>query len=62
MGRIGSVSSIFHRAGGSNTYLGRSLDWDRGWLQLEPPTDLGPRPAQERAAFATFFLLQLCGH
>jgi hypothetical protein len=62
VGRIGTCVFDFHRAGGgSNAYLGRSLDWDRGWLQLELPTDLGARPAQERAAFATFFLLQLCG-
>jgi hypothetical protein len=59
VGRIGTCIFDFHRDPGATSYLG-PLTRDRIRLQLGLPTLLAGRPPQERAAFLSFFLLQLC--
>jgi hypothetical protein len=59
VGRIGTCIFDFHRGPDATSYLG-PLTRDRTRLQLELPTLLAGRPPQERAAFLSFFLLQLC--
>jgi hypothetical protein len=62
VGRIGTCVYDLRRRGPEAVYYeGRSNDHERRPVMFRLPADLKARPAQERAAFLSLFLIWTCG-